>query len=81
MAALERELEGAGLLVGASNPQPPRFEWRTLGRLPYLQAVIREGLRLFSPAANGTWRLCSSTDIQLTPDLVLPKVGVNTHSR
>lgn len=69
-----QELSGSGLLAGPDSPHPPRFEWQTLGKLQYLQACIREGLRLFSPAANGSWRLCTTADIQISKGLTLPKV-------
>ncbi|GBF98675.1 cytochrome P450 [Raphidocelis subcapitata] len=53
---LVRELAAAGLAPTADAPQPRGFEWSDGGRLPYLQAVIRESLRLFSPASLGTTR-------------------------
>lgn len=40
----------------------------------HTQACIREGLRLFSPAANGSWRLCTTADIALSKDVTLPRV-------
>lgn len=67
-----QELDQAGLLVTSDRPQPRLFDWSDLGRLPYLNAVIKEGLRLFSPAATGSWRL---TDKHLDINgLKLPKV-------
>jgi cytochrome P450 len=76
---LESELASVGLLASAENPAPQQFSWQLLGKLSYLQAVIREGLRLFSPAATGTWRLTTHNDITLRPDLKIPQgiaVGV-----
>lgn len=73
-AAVQQELASAGLLATPDCPNPARFEWQTLGKLSYLQACIREGLRLFSPAANGSWRLSAHADIQISPDITLPKV-------
>jgi hypothetical protein len=34
---LLQELDAAGLLASPQSPTPPRFEWQTLGKLPYLQ--------------------------------------------
>uniref|UniRef100_A0A383VZN8 Cytochrome P450 n=1 Tax=Tetradesmus obliquus TaxID=3088 RepID=A0A383VZN8_TETOB len=76
---LEQELDSAGLLATAANPQPSPFTWQLLGKLQFLQAVIREGLRLFSPAANGSFRMNIAGDLQLREGLVIPKdtiVGV-----
>lgn len=64
-----------GLLATPQNPIPTPFTWHLLGKLQYLQAVIREGLRLFSPAANGSFRFNAAADLQLREDLVVPKVG------
>jgi cytochrome P450 len=70
-----QELEAAGLLATAANPTPSPFTWQLLGKLQYLQAVIREGLRLFSPAANGSFRMNTAAELQLKPGLVIPKVN------
>eukprot|EP00879_Flechtneria_rotunda_P019547 GHRR01020534.1.p1 GENE.GHRR01020534.1~~GHRR01020534.1.p1 ORF type:complete len:610 (+),score=222.87 GHRR01020534.1:694-2523(+) len=45
---------------GSSNGAlPPReIDWSDLTKLPYLNAVIKEGLRVFSPASLGTTRYC-----------------------
>jgi len=40
-AALAAELDAAGLLATAARPAPRRLQWADLGRLPYLQAVIK----------------------------------------
>jgi hypothetical protein len=64
-----------GLLANPTNPQPAAFTWQLLGKLQYLQAVIREGLRLFSPAANGSFRLNTTGDLKLKEGLVIPKVS------
>jgi hypothetical protein len=69
-----QELESAGLLATPSNPHPAAFTWQQLGKLQYLQAVIREGLRLFSPAANGSFRLNAAGDLKLKEGLIIPKV-------
>lgn len=55
---LAKELVEAGLAPSAAAPGTPRdFEWSDMSRLPYLSAVIKESLRLFSPGALGTFRL------------------------
>jgi hypothetical protein len=74
-SVLQQELASAGLLATPDSPSPARFEWQTLGKLSYLQACIREGLRLFSPAANGSWRMSAHTDIQISHNLTLPKAS------
>ena len=40
-AKLAAELDAAGLLATADCPQPRALEWADLGRLVYLQAVIK----------------------------------------
>jgi cytochrome P450 len=49
-AKLAAELSAAGLT-------DRQFDWGDLGRFPYLNAVIKESLRLFSPASMGTSRV------------------------
>jgi hypothetical protein len=41
---LLQELDSAGLLATPSNPSPRAFSAGDVGRLPYLNAVIKEGL-------------------------------------
>lgn len=54
--ALAQELGSVGLLASPAFPTPRDFEWSDGARLPYLSAVIRESLRLWSPGALGTTR-------------------------
>jgi hypothetical protein len=41
MAKLERELEEAGLLVTSSNPNPRDFTYADIGKLRYLDCVVK----------------------------------------
>ena len=63
------ELSAAGM-VGAGARQ---FEWGDVSRLNYLNAVIKETLRLFSPAYLGTTRMAKQ-DIELL-GYKIPKVS------
>ena len=50
MAALEAELDAAGLLFTPQRPQPRQFTYADIGKLPYLDAVIKARLAPSSPA-------------------------------
>jgi cytochrome P450 len=70
---LAAELAAAGLTPNKQQQQQQRgLAWGDLG-LPYLGAVIKESLRLFSPAALGTSRHCHKEVHVLGHSL--PKVG------
>jgi len=71
MARLEQELNSVGLLATPLTPTPRSFSWSDLSRLPYLLAVIREALRLFAPAAQGSFRL-TTRDVDLGDGLKIP---------
>jgi cytochrome P450 len=76
---LAAELAAAGLAPNKQQQQQQQqqqvrgLEWGDLG-LPYLGAVIKESLRLFSPAALGTSRHCHKEVTVLGH--TLPKVGL-----
>ena len=67
-AALERELDEAGLLVAAARPHPRALEHADLAGLVYLQAVVKArmscGLRP-RQRLHG-WRLADSSGNQLS---------------
>jgi hypothetical protein len=58
------ELRAAGLLRVAGGPPPAALEWGHLQSLPYINAVIRESMRLCTTSATGSLR-CGACD-QLT---------------
>ena len=72
---LEAELASAGLLGGADAggaAPPPRFGWEHLGgKLPYLQAIMKETFPMFQATGNGSVRTIAR-DTQLRPGLTLP---------
>jgi cytochrome P450 len=55
-----------------------KFDWVDLARLPYLNAVIKESLRLFSPASMGTMREAHK-DVTICGHTV-PKVSTSSGS-
>lgn len=67
-----QELESVGLLKTKDNLKPRDFEWSDMSRLPYLSAVIKEGLRLFGPV--GAIPRVAEQDMEICGYKV-PKVG------
>ncbi|KAK9827618.1 hypothetical protein WJX81_006830 [Elliptochloris bilobata] len=64
-ARVVAELDALELLVTPARPQPRELEWADLGRLTYLQAVIKEVLRMYPPVGLGQIRVNSKRDLIL----------------
>eukprot|EP00884_Botryococcus_braunii_P007185 jgi/Botrbrau1/16468/Bobra.0142s0062.1 len=64
-AKVLEELDGLGLLVTPENPNPRRIEWADLGKMAYLQATIKEVLRMYPPVGLGQVRVCHTHDLML----------------
>eukprot|EP00884_Botryococcus_braunii_P001270 jgi/Botrbrau1/11143/Bobra.331_1s0011.2 len=73
-AKLVAELASLGLLASSGNPQPRQVEWEDLPKLVYLEAVIKETLRLYHPAGGGFIRQASK-DVSLGGHYTIPKSG------
>lgn len=56
-ARVAAELESLGLLATPGNPTPRRLEYADLTKLPYMDAVLRESLRLLPVSAAGLQRI------------------------
>eukprot|EP00884_Botryococcus_braunii_P013433 jgi/Botrbrau1/22090/Bobra.0206s0016.1 len=66
------ELASLGLLASPGNPEPRPIDWEDLTQLVYLDAVIKEGLRMWAPAALNTVRVVTY-DLTLGGRYQLPK--------
>jgi hypothetical protein len=55
-ARLAAELDAQGLLATPGNPAPRRPEYGDLAKLPYLDAALRESLRVLPVSAVGMQR-------------------------
>lgn len=68
------ELDAAGLLATPSRPEPRRLEWADLNKLVYLQAFIKEVLRMYPPVGVGQVRVSHTHDLRLAAGrLVVPR--------
>jgi cytochrome P450 len=68
-------LDCVGIVHAGDNGTPGRaFEASDLGQLPFLTAVVKEGLRLLPPTPLGGVRVCTEDDTILC-GFKVPKVG------
>ena len=58
-AKLAQELDEAGLLASPSRPEPRPLTHADLTALPYMDAVIKESMRLWPVASTGTGRVAT----------------------
>eukprot|EP00884_Botryococcus_braunii_P023274 jgi/Botrbrau1/9630/Bobra.0131s0010.1 len=63
-AAITAELEQRGLLVSHHNPSPRKLVYSDLAHLPYLSAVIKESMRMYTVVGVGPPRV-AKTRLQL----------------
>jgi cytochrome P450 len=64
-AKIVAELDAAELLVTPARPTPRNVEWSDLAKLTYLQAFIKEVLRMYPPVGIGQIRVCHTQDLVL----------------
>ena len=74
-AKIVAELDAAGLLATPSRPEPRKLEWADLSKLVYLQAFIKEVLRMYPPLGIGQLRVCHTHDLRLAGGRVLVPRG------
>ena len=55
------ELDALGLLASPANPAPRRPQHADLANMPYLDAVLRESLRLLPVSSTGMQRVTSAS--------------------
>eukprot|EP00884_Botryococcus_braunii_P001148 jgi/Botrbrau1/11033/Bobra.92_2s0006.1 len=69
-AKIMQELDSVGLLVTEERPMPRDLEYADIGKLPYLAAVMKEALRMYTPVPM-IFRQ-AKRDLQVGP-YVIPK--------
>ncbi|KAK9834011.1 hypothetical protein WJX81_002816 [Elliptochloris bilobata] len=72
MARLEAELDAAGLLVTPERPQPRTFTYADISKLPWLDACVKESMRL-QPVAHAGLRRVATRDVAFSSGLRIPK--------
>ncbi|CAK0744791.1 hypothetical protein CVIRNUC_001574 [Coccomyxa viridis] len=70
-AKVVQELQRLGLCASVQRPEPRQLAYADLAELAYLQAVVKETLRMFPPVAIGQARLVSA-DLKLAGGFCLP---------
>ncbi|KAK9819693.1 hypothetical protein WJX72_001295 [[Myrmecia] bisecta] len=82
-AKIVAELDAAGLLASKRQPQPRELVYEDLSKLTYLNAAIKEGLRMFPAVGTGTTRLNPKRDVLLGGKILIPKgslIWMPTHA-
>ncbi|CAL8472312.1 g11855 [Coccomyxa elongata] len=71
MARLEAELDAAGLLKTAANPQPRTVTYADISKLHFLDCAVKEAMRL-QPVAAQPLRRVTTRDIRLSSGHLIP---------
>ncbi|KAK9835968.1 hypothetical protein WJX81_002349 [Elliptochloris bilobata] len=72
MAKLEAELDEMGLLVTPARPRPRTFAFADISKLRYLDAILKESMRMRPVVTGGSLRVVAR-DLRLSNGLVLPR--------
>jgi hypothetical protein len=80
-ARLAAELDAQGLLATSGNPAPRRPEYNDLAKLPYLDATLRESLRMLPVSAVGMQRTTQAAVTDLGGYAVPAKTDVLARAR
>ncbi|CAL8465573.1 g5109 [Coccomyxa elongata] len=71
-AKILEELDSMELSITSERPRPRPLTYPDLPKLTYLQAVIKEVLRMYPPVGGGQMTMSQSHDITLANRLVIP---------